>query len=98
MAVATQWPSLARGGRSEAAAIERLVSYLPRYARVATLAGTAAEFAANTAVDVVESYPGTGSTDFWGISFAFSEIDRSALSPDDLERDLALLRACWAFP
>jgi hypothetical protein len=30
-----------------------------------------AEFAAFTTVDVVEQYPGTGSTDFWGISFAF---------------------------
>jgi hypothetical protein len=35
-----------------------------------------AAFAATTAVDVVEHYPGTASTDFWGISFAFSGIDR----------------------
>ena len=27
------------------------------------------------ALEVVERYPGTGSTDFWGISFAFSEFD-----------------------
>ena len=56
-----------------------------------------AEFATITAVDVVEHYPGTGSTDFWGISFAFSSIDQQAMSSDELERELTLMRACWAF-
>jgi hypothetical protein len=46
---------------------------------------------------VVEHYPGTGSTDFWGISFAFSTIDRQAMSSAELERELTLMRACWAF-
>ena len=46
---------------------------------------------------MVERYPGTGSTDFWGISFAFSDIDRQALSSEELERELTLLQACWAF-
>ncbi len=73
VAVAPDWPGLARGAKTEEAAIERLRSYLPRYAPVAKLAGMDAAFAAITAVDVVEQYPGTGSTDFWGISFAFSE-------------------------
>jgi hypothetical protein len=58
-----------------------------------------AEFAAGTssAVDVVEHYPGTGSTDFWGISFAFSDIDQQAMSSEELERELTLMRACWTF-
>jgi hypothetical protein len=68
---------------------------------VARLAGLDTAFAASTAadveVDVVERYPGTGSTDFWGISFAFSSLDQQALSSDELERELTLLRACWAF-
>lgn len=42
-------------------------------------------------------YPGTGSTDFWGISFAFSSIDRQAISAEALARELMLLQACWAF-
>jgi hypothetical protein len=46
---------------------------------------------------VVERYPGTGSTDFWGISFGFSSIDQGALSGETLERELTLLRACWVF-
>ena len=48
-------------------------------------------------VDVVEQYPGTGSTDFWGISFAFSSIDKQGMSGEALERELTLMRACWAF-
>jgi hypothetical protein len=97
VAVAPDWPGLSRGAKTEEAAIDRLVSYLPRYAPVAKLAGVENAFPANTTVDVVERFPGTGSTDFWGISFAFSDIDRQAMSNDELDRELTLLRACWAF-
>jgi hypothetical protein len=100
VAVAPDWPGLERGATTEEAAIERLLSYIPRYAPVAKLAGMEAEFATNTAssaVDVVEQYAGTGSTDFWGISFAFSGIDQEAMSDKELERELALMRACWLF-
>jgi hypothetical protein len=96
-AVAPDWPGLERGAKTEEAAIERLLAYLPRYARVAKLAGMDAVFGANTAIDVVERYPGVGSTDFWGISFAFSDIDTQPVSRDALERDLTLMQACWAF-
>ena len=96
-AVAPDWPGLERSAKTEEAAIERLRAYLPRYAPVAKQAGMAEEFAAITTVEVVEHYPGTGSTDFWGISFAFSGIDRQALSSEALERELSLMQACWAF-
>src|SRR5579862_9833800 len=99
-AVAPDWPGLERGAKTEEAAIERLHSYLPRYAPVAKLAGMETAFAAITTVDtvdVVERYPGTGSTDFWGISFAFSNLDRQELSREALERELTLMQVCWAF-
>src|SRR5258708_37888005 len=86
VAVAPDWPGLERGAKTEEAAIARLHAYLPRYAPVANLAGMGAEVAAIATVDVVEHYPGTGSTDFWGISFAFSGIDRQAVSREALER------------
>jgi len=102
VAVAPDWPGLARGAKTEEAAIERLCAYVPRYAPVAKLAGLAVTFATtpavtNTDINVVERYPGTGSTDFWGISFAFSSIDQQAMSDEALARELTLLRACWAF-
>ena len=96
-AVAPDWPGLQRGAKTEEAAVERLLSYVPRYAPVAKLAGMEATFAARPVVDMVERYPGPGSTDFWGISFGFSSIDRQAMSGDALERELTLLRACWTF-
>src|SRR5262249_12960410 len=66
-------------------------------APVANLAEKGADFAAIATVDVVERYQGTGSTDFWGISFAFSDIDRQVASSETLERDLTLMQASWAF-
>jgi hypothetical protein len=99
VASAPDWPGLARGAKTEEAAIERLTSYFPRYAPVARLAGMEAEFAAMSAAGVgpIESYPGVSSTDFWGISFAFSDIDRREMASDELERELTLMQAGWAF-
>jgi hypothetical protein len=97
VAVAPDWPGLERGAKTGELAIERLRAYLPRYAPVAKLAEMNAAFDAIQNVEVVEHYPGTGSTDFWSISFAFSSIDRQAMSGDELERELRLMQACWAF-
>ena len=66
-AVAPDWPGLERGATTEAAAIERLRAYVPRYALVTRLAGMEAVFATSPVVDVVEHYPDIGGTDFWGI-------------------------------
>src|SRR5690349_14033310 len=97
VAVAPDWPGLERGAKTGEDAIERLRAYIPRYARVAKLADMDSKFATLKDVDVVEKYPGTGSTDFWGISFAFSSIDKRVISGRELERELTLMQACWAF-
>lgn len=97
VAVAPDWPGLERGAESAEAAIERLVSYFPRYEKVAVLAGMGAEFAAIGGVDVVEQYQGTGSTDFWGIAFGRSSFDKQEMTDAELERELTLMQACWAF-
>lgn len=97
VAVAPDWPGLECGAKTGEAAIERLQSYLPRYLIVAKLAGMEKEFADSTTVEVVEQYTGTGSTDFWGISFAFSSIDKQTMSSAELERELTLMQACWTF-
>jgi hypothetical protein len=97
VAVAPDWPGLERGAKTGEAAIERLRSYLSRYAPVAKLAEIGAAFDTIRNFDVVEQYPGTSSTDFWGISFAFSSIDKQDMPGDELERELTLMQACWAF-
>ena len=97
VAVAPDWPGLARGAKTADAAIERIRAYVPRYAPIAMEAGIAESFAPNPGIVVVDQYPGVGSTDFWGISFAFSRFDQQAMTQDELDRELTLIRACWAF-
>jgi hypothetical protein len=96
VAIAGDWPGLERNGKSEDEAVAKLMSYVPRYGSVAKQAGLARELEAQTDLTVVERYTGTGSTDFWGISFAPSPEDRRAMDDATFERKLSLLRAAWA--
>ena len=95
VAVAPDWPGLERGGPTAEAATEKLWSYVPRYTEVAGRAGLGDELGQLRGVDVVEEYEGTGSTDFWGISFGFSSLD-SHMTGAELARQLELMRACWS--
>ena len=90
VAGAMDWPGLDRWGTSEEGAIEKMVSYRPRYAGVVERAGMAKAFAQARDPEVVERVPGVGSTDFWGIAHAPSEIEREVLSTADLDRRLDL--------
>ena len=57
----------------------------------------AREFADAGPLEVVEDKVGTGSTDFWGISFSPSAAEQGPMGEAELERGTSLLRACWAF-
>ena len=96
VAFAPDWPGLERGAKTEEAAIERLKSYLPRYAKVARMARLGSQFGVVEGIEIAERYEGTGSTDFWGISFAPSKVDVRAMSSSELKRELRLMRACWS--
>ena len=97
VAGALDWPGLDRWGTSEPDALDKLSSYLPRYAAVAERAGMAEAFASARDMDVVERVPGSSSTDFWGVAHVPSQIEREVLGSADLERRLEILQACWAF-
>jgi hypothetical protein len=96
VAAATDWPGLDRWGKNEDDAVDRLAAYLPRYQPVAERAGLAGSFARQRTIEVVERYPGSSSTDFWGIAHVPSQTEHAVLSPKALERRLDLLQACWA--
>jgi len=96
VAIAGDWPGLERNGKSEDEAVAKLRSYLPRYMPVAKRAGLATDLAGETDSTIVGRHTGTGSTDFWGISFAPSGEDREPMDDASFERRIALLRACWA--
>ncbi|HXI45384.1 MAG TPA: hypothetical protein VNH13_03720 [Candidatus Acidoferrales bacterium] len=97
VAFSLDWPGWSRGAKSAELALETLEAYRDRYRPVAALAGMAAEFAAAGPLEVVEDRVGTGSTDFWGISFSPSSTEHGPLDEAELDRRLALLQAAWAF-
>jgi hypothetical protein len=97
VASAFDWIGWERNAASEAEALAVLATYRPRYAKMAELAGFGADFQAATDVTVVERVEGTGSTDFHGISMRSAAPEYLPMTAAEVERKIALLRACWAY-
>jgi len=97
VAFGIDWPGWSRGAKSAEFALETLESYRERYRPVAGLAGMAREFDAAGPLEIVEDRVGTGSTDFWGISFSPSSTEQGPMDEAELERKITILQACWAF-
>lgn len=91
------WPGWSRGAKTAPEAVELLESYRDRYRPIAALAGLEAELDAAGPLEIVEDHVGTGSTDFWGISFAPSSFEIEPMPTDVIERRLTLLQAAWRF-
>lgn len=96
-AFALDWPGWNRGGPSDEQAYANWAGYRDRYRLIAERAGLLAEFDSQPGSDIVVTYEGTGSTDFWGISFAASPFDVGPLDSDVMDRRLSLLWACWEY-
>lgn len=89
------WPGWSRSGRDDASALQALLDYAPRYARVIHTAGLPFEVPANTAVfAVVEQLPGSATTDF-GAPDAVLAADALPVDGAELERLKAILQASW---
>jgi hypothetical protein len=97
VAFSLDWPGWSRGARSAEGAVEMLEAYRERYRPIADLAGMASAFDAAGPLEIVEDRVGTGSVDFWGISFSPSSTEHGPLDDAELERRITLLRACWSF-
>jgi hypothetical protein len=97
VAFAVDWPGWSRGAKTAEAALETLTSYRDRYRPIAIRAGLGPELADAAPLAVVEDRIGTGSTDFWGISFAPSSLEQEPMDAAELERKLTVLQACWAY-
>ena len=94
---AVDWPGWSRGAKTPELAFGLLESYRDRYRPVAAAAGMGEEFDAAGAIELAEDRVGTGSTDFWGISFSPSSLEQEPMDNGELERKISLMRACWAF-
>lgn len=97
VAFGVDWPGWSRGAKSADLALETLESYRERYRPVAGLAGMTGEFDAAGPLEIVEERVGTGSTDFWGISFSPCALEQGPMGEAQLERGIKLLQACWTF-
>ncbi len=92
---ALEWPGWCRSGRDEAAALQALVDYAPRYAAALHTARLSFELPVNVAaLRVVERLPGTATTDF-GAPDASPAADAAPVDAAGLQRFAALLRAGW---
>jgi hypothetical protein len=97
VAFSIDWPGWSRGAKTADLALETLESYRARYRWVADLAGVSGEFDAAGPLEIVEDRVGTGSTDFWGISFSPSAAEQGPMDEAEFERAITLLRASRAF-
>ncbi len=92
---ALEWPGWCRSGRDEAAALQALLDYGPRYARA--IGAARLEFQAPADVSqlvVVQRLNGNASTDF-GAPDIPPASDAGPLDNTALERLQRLLQACW---
>jgi hypothetical protein len=95
-ASALDWPGWSRGGKTADEAIDALLAYAPRYASVAKRAKVAFSPPATVrGIEIVERLKGGSGTEF-GVPSASARAERDALTPRELERTVALLRAAWA--
>lgn len=92
---AVDWPGWCRSGRDEASALQALVDYGPRYARV--LQTTPLGFRAPSGVPalvVVERLEGNATTDFGAPGQPLTR-DSDPVDAAGLVRWQAILQACW---
>jgi hypothetical protein len=95
MAVSIDWPGWCRGGKSESAALQALLDYAPRYARV--VQKTQLAFHAPSELSnllVIERVAGNASTDF-GVPGLPLASDAEPVEADELARWHSLLHAIW---
>ncbi len=97
VAFAIDWPGWSRGAKTDALAVEVLEAYRSRYRPVSERAGLESELDAAGDLETVEQFEGTGSTDFWGISFSSASIELEPMSEAACERKITLLQASWSF-
>jgi hypothetical protein len=92
---ALDWPGWCRPGKDEASALQSLLEYAPRYARVVRAARLDFETPTDpSAFRVSERLKGNATTDF-GAPDAATSGDARPIQPPELEQLRTLLRSCW---
>ena len=94
-ASAADWPGWCRSGKDEAAALDNLAAYAPRYARVTKLAKIELPKEA-TNFNVIERLNGNATTDF-GAPGMPSKHEKKPMTRPETDRMIALMDACWKY-
>jgi hypothetical protein len=95
IASALDWPGWSRSGKDQEQAMQVLLAYAPRYARV--LSETNLEFLSpieTSRLKVVENHPGNATTDF-GAPAVIPAIDQQPFDPQDFDFSQKILAAVW---
>ncbi len=94
-ACSIDWPGWCRSGKSELAALETLLAYLPRYS--ATLQNNGLDFPFARDVrdfNIIERVKGDYATNF-GVPDVLLASDSARLNPEQVARFSKILAACW---
>jgi hypothetical protein len=96
-ACSIDFPGWCRSGKDDAAALEALADYAPRYAEVARLAEVAFPAPARVGerFEVIERVKGKGATDF-GVPHEVTRSDAEPLTASQAARQVELMRVAWA--
>jgi len=95
-ATAVDWPGWSRSGRDEAAALQTLFDFAPRYRAVLESQGlTFAPPSSVADLVVCDRLPGSATSDF-GIPAAVLPGDELSLDADQLAFGESLLKGCWS--
>lgn len=91
---AIEWPGWSRSGKDEAAALQALIDYGPRYLRVLQRSGLNFQAPGDpSALSVIERLEGNATTDFGAPGMA-PAADARPLDQAELQRFQAVLEAC----
>jgi hypothetical protein len=93
-ASAIDWPGWSRPAKPPEAALQTLADYAPRYALVVERAGLAPVDVLDPAFDVIETVPGTATTEFGAPDVPIA-LESEPMSDVECDRHIALLRASW---
>ena len=92
---AIDWPGWCRSGPDEESALQALVDYAPRYARILRTKEFGFQIPTNTsALSIVERLEGNATTDFGAPDMA-PAVDAKQVNEKELQHLKAILKACW---
>lgn len=95
-ATAVDYPGWCRWGKTTEDAIDALIAYRERYNDVLTLEHVRHSPANTSQIEIVQTVPGSPTTEFGAPDKAF-DLENEPLQEADLERTVRIVRASWEY-